>query len=203
MSHGKRQDAERLTQGYDYPHTRQGGGRHDRKSFTRAKIVWCANHGVNPSDVPYDFAFKFGDDGVVVEMFSDKVQEAKKKEELPKTVREDYRMMLGFASIAIRVIDGDKEAEAQAFSFLNSYRAELVHYALGVQGCGGVSRAKDYADDAINIALHNITDGRRAIANPVGMMKLTVRRLIKKGGKVIRTDFESRHVTKKYNLKTE
>ena len=110
------------------------GGTHDRKSFTRAKLVWCANHGVNPSDVPYDFAFKFGDDGVVVEMFSDKVQEKKKKkkEELPKTVREDYRMMLGFASIAIRVIDGDKDAEAQAYSFLNSYRAEIVKYALGV-----------------------------------------------------------------------
>ena len=177
-----------------------GGKKNEHKTFTRAKIVWCARNGVNPSDVPYEFAFKFDDDGVVVETFSDKMSEVRKRYPYEQTVREDYRIMLGFASLAIRVIDGDYGAEAEAYSFLGSYRKDLERYALGYVGR---EKAKDYADKAVDIAYKDVCKCKKAIANPIGMMKLIVRRLIKQGRKVIRTDFESRHVTKRFNLKTE
>lgn len=108
-------------------------------AFSRAKVVWCANNGVDPTTIPRTYAFTINGGVAVCELFSDKM--SKLKTECPEMynveiTKGDYRTMMTFSMLALQVLSGDANAKANLYSFLHSYRAELAAYAVTAVGGG-------------------------------------------------------------------
>ena len=167
--------------------------------FSRAKVVWCANNGVDPTTIPSIYAFTINGGVAVCELFSDKM--SKLKTECPEMynveiTKSDYRTMMAFSSLALQVLSGDAIAKSNLYSFLHSYRSELASYAVTAVGGVGTKRAFDLADDAIQLTYDVITTGKRAIPNPVGFMKKKINGLIMESRKSV--DAEDKfYITKK------
>ncbi len=108
-------------------------------AFSRAKVVWCANNGVDPTTIPRTYAFTINGGVAVCELFSDKM--SKLKTECPEMynveiTKGDYRTMMTFSMLALQVLSGDANAKANLYSFLHSYRSELASYAVTAVGGG-------------------------------------------------------------------
>lgn len=167
--------------------------------FSRAKVVWCANNGVDPTTIPRIYAFTINGGVAVCELFSDKMSKLKTGSPEIYNVeitKGDYRTMMAFSSMALQVLSGDAIAKANLYSFLHSYRAELASYAVTAVGGVGTKRAFDLADDAIQLTYDVIVTGKRAIPNPIGFMKKKVNGLIMESRKSV--DVQDKfYITKK------
>ena len=173
--------------------------------FTRAKLVWCAVHDSDPTEIPREYSFTIKDGMAVCEMYGDKMSRLRKESNAAydiEVTKSEYRMAMAFSALALDAANGDAAAIKHAYVFLRSYRAELVTYALSTGGVGK-QRAYEFADDAIDITHDAIRACRKAIVNPCGHMKKLIRGMIVNARKQINIDFESRNMTKKNDLKTE
>lgn len=162
-------------------------------AYSRAKIIWCAIYETDPTTIPRDYAFTQKGGVPVCEKFGDKMSRVRKEcsavYDIEKT-KNDYRVMMSFSALALNVISGDSDALRLAYTFLRSYRAELVTYAV-LTGGVGKQRACEIADDAIDITYDTIKSFKKAVPNPLGYMKRMVRAIIVDKRKTKNSNFEN------------
>ena len=162
-------------------------------AYSRAKVIWCAIYEADPTTIPRDYAFTQKGGVPVCEMFSDKMSRVRKECRAVydiEATKNDYRVMMSFSALALEVLSGDSDALRLAYTFLRSYRAELVTYAVMTGGVGK-QRAYEVADDAIDLMHDIIKTGNKAVANPAAYMKRLVRAIIVDKRKTKNYNFEN------------
>lgn len=148
------------------------------RHFSRGKIVWCARHGVNPMDVPrYKYSFSFRGDEVICEFYSEKCKKvqalinSRKKER----IRQDYELLIEFAKNVLMMLDGDRWMEHEIYKLLRRNVDDVACYA---KKWVGHKRAEDFAMLAVDMTFDKIKQLDKCVTNPVGYMKLMVRKLV-------------------------
>lgn len=148
----------------------------------RAKLVWCANHNVDPKQVDRRYSFYFMDGKVEVTHFSDRMSEVRR--EWAKTTKvklSDYDFVEKYVKLAKAQLLGDKRAELMLYALLDSRRQELENYGLHAAGGVGKDKAAAYADTAIWRVYNAIINHTRHVPSPMASMMFFVRQQVKDG----------------------
>lgn len=150
-----------------------------KNAYSRMKIVWCANHNIDPKLIPAEYSFTERDGVAVCEMFGDKMSRVRLEHTREEEwIRKDYADAAEFIKLAVAMMDGVEGAEDLVYAYLQKYHDELEIYALSAVGGVGKHRAGIYADSAVNSTFEVIKKNKKAVFNPVGYMKLLVRNQI-------------------------
>ena len=155
-----------------------------------AKLVYCADNGIDPRECPDDYSFYIDGDGspcvrTIGEAHSEamrKVDERRKSDENVEAVKSDYEKASYYVLLMRRIIDTG-EGKDELHTNLYGYRDALVKYARTARGGVGYQKALMYADQAISRCYEAMTTFYRAIAFPEAYMKRTVGNLITNGRK--------------------
>ena len=142
----------------------------NKRSATRAKLIWCAENNVEPWKVPANYSFHLCDGEAVCETFSDRMSRVK-SHSIATVSWDDYDFIERFAHTCKEHLKGDKEARTRIFLMLQSKREELIEHAKRTEGGVGAKRAIDLADQAILAVFDETVSGQRAIPSPVASMK--------------------------------
>ena len=142
----------------------------NKRSATRAKLIWCAENNVEPWKVPANYSFYLCNGKVVCETFSDRMSRVK-SHSIATASWEDYDFIERFSHACKEHLKGDKEARTRIFLMLQSKREELIEHAKRTEGGVGEKRAIDLADQAILAVFDETVSGHRAIPSPVASMK--------------------------------
>ena len=142
----------------------------NKRSATRAKLIWCADNGVEPWKVPEGYSFHLCDGEAVCETFSDRMSRVR-KHPIATASWEDYDFIERFSHACKEHLKGDSTARVRIFQMLNSKREELIEHAKRTEGGVGEKRAIDLADQAILAVFDETVSGQRAIPSPVASMK--------------------------------
>ena len=107
-----------------------------KRSATRAKLIWCADNGVEPWKVPEGYSFHLCDGEAVCETFSDRMSRVR-KHPIATASWEDYDFIERFSHACKEHLKGDSTARVRIFQMLNSKREELIEHAKRTEGGGG------------------------------------------------------------------
>lgn len=149
---------------------------------TRWKIIWAAEHGIDPRKIPRSYSFREVNGSVYCETFSDRMcRTVKQRNAVAKVKWQDYDFIEKFAHTAKEMILGDSNANVKLFTMLNSKRDELIEYAR--HASGGVSKEKAvfYTDQAIFYCYEKIVKGTFHVPSPIASIKWHINKSIKDG----------------------
>lgn len=149
---------------------------------TRWKIIWAAEHGIDPREVPRHYSFREDNGTVLCETFSDRMcQTVRQRNAMAKVKWQDYDFIERFANTAKMMLQGDSEAKMKLFTMLNSRRDELIKYARHAAGGVSLTKATDYTDQAIYHVYETVIGGCFHVPSPVASMKWHINHYIKQG----------------------
>ena len=155
---------------------------------TRWKIIWAAEHGVDPRKIPRTYSFREVNGSVYCETFSDRMcHTVKQRNAVAKVKWQDYDFIEKFAHTAKEMILGDSSAKAKLFTMLNSKRDELIEYARHASGGVSKEKAQLYTDQAIFNCYEKIVKGAFHVPSPIASIKWHINKSIKDGRKKITT----------------
>lgn len=141
---------------------------------TRAKLVWCAEHQIAPTDIDAKFAFVMRDGVSECVMFADKMAAVRVRESSRiRASIADYDFVIRFAQTAKAHLQGDEGAASRLWQILNSERDEAIAYAMHYVG---KDKAMELTDTAIMRVFEQTIKGTRAIPSPVASIKCEIRK---------------------------
>ena len=148
------------------------------------KLIWCARHKVNVMQVPKDYSFRELNGTIFVETFSDRMSNTRRAlAQQVKVKYEDYDYIERFAQLAKRLLNGEPDAKANLFSFLNSKRDECIRYARTASGGVSQQKAELYTDQAILKVFEQVCSGTFAVPSPIASIKWHINHAIRNGRK--------------------
>lgn len=148
---------------------------YNRIHGTRAKLVWCAEHGVSPTDIDAKFAFEMKDGVSECVMFADKmsIRNVQRANSVKCGVA-DYDYIIEFCNLVKAHMQGDEKASHRLWQILNKDRSLYVSYAM--KYFVGKDKAEELADGAIMRVFLQAVKGLRAIPSPVASIKSEIRK---------------------------
>ena len=148
-------------------------------SAPRFKLVWCAENGHSPQEVPAHFSFYFDEGLVRVTIFSERMAGVRARMRMTVRVkREDYDFLERYARFAKDMIDGAPDAASRLFALINSRRDEYISYARRQCGAADRAAAEFYADQSVFHVWELIRRGAFFVASPVASVKYNIRKLV-------------------------
>jgi hypothetical protein len=149
---------------------------------TRWKIIWAAQHGIDPRKIPRAYSFREDNGTVLCETFSDRMSDTVKQRHKMATVKwQDYDFIERFAHTAKEMLQGDGTARMKLFTMLNQKRDELIKYARYAVGGVSLNKATDYTDQAIFHCYETIINGCYHVPSPIASIKWHIRKQIRDG----------------------
>ena len=145
----------------------------------RWKLIFCAEHNIDPREISKDYSFRLVNGVVVCETFSERMSEvAKVRKQQAEMKWQEYDYIERFAHECKEFLKGDGDARGRIFCMLNSRRDELIKYGRHAAGGVGLQRATDYADISIMQVFEKVVEGKYGVPSPVASMKYRIKRMI-------------------------
>lgn len=155
---------------------------------TRWKIIWAAEHGIDPRKIPRSYSFREVNGSVYCETFSDRMSHTlNQRKAVAKVKWQDYDFIEKFAHTAKEMLLGDSSAKVKLFAMLNSKRDELIEYARHASGGVSKEKAQFYTDQAIFYCYEKIVKGAFHVPSPIASIKWHINKSIRDGRNKITT----------------
>lgn len=149
------------------------------RDYTVGKLVFCAQRGIDPSEIPNGYEFILMEDSAVVKDKSSACRERalQRVVEIGR-VMDDYRQMYDFTRLMLDYInDETKDADTvskRLYETIYEYRDDIIKYARYTLKLPK-SVSIDYADKGIELCVSRMVNLRLCISNPIGYIKRSVR----------------------------
>ena len=160
---------------------------HGRKTCMPVnKVIWCANKGVSPDEVPKGYSFRWINGRMMAETFSDRMSYAKRKAS-PRVRISDEQIdyLKKYLKILEDIHNGVEGAKAALFTIINNDKEEYIGYACKLQNSNNRDNAEIVVDSAIMATMETICDNDMMVANPRGCVKSFIRGLVRENRKII------------------
>ena len=159
-----------------------------RRTVPVVKLIWCANRGVSPNEVPKNYCFRETENGDVrVETFAERMKVvAFNRIDNNKITYEEVLYMDRYIQILKDIIAGEPEARKSLFMLINADRNFFLRYAIHVSGKSEQTKAEAFTDKAIIDTLDAICEHNLMVCNPRGYVKTTIRRYIHQSNNIVK-----------------